>query len=218
MICVFSTTTTKKKQTKRILKKSKKPETQVDTEVLDNRLTRLEKKVEAMSRFNIPEAIDKFVKAHLMKKVLPKGAMNFGEIRQEKATMQRMPKYSSKSFDKDSLMEYDQKDKLLKMMTKFESYDKHPAHKALYNALVKSLIVDKDEMDKQLKDQSTPKKRRRDGNDQDPAAGSEKEKKKRESKKIVHDVEMDVAKSIEEDVVDAEDPSQADASVPKSYK
>ncbi|GJW93219.1 hypothetical protein Tco_0172891 [Tanacetum coccineum] len=37
---------------------SKKPKTQVDTSVLDSRATRLEKKVEAMSRFIIPEARD----------------------------------------------------------------------------------------------------------------------------------------------------------------
>ncbi|GJX30071.1 hypothetical protein Tco_0238150 [Tanacetum coccineum] len=51
----------KRSKTKVLLKKSKKPQTQVDTEVLDNRLTRLERKVDAMSRFNLPKAIDKSV-------------------------------------------------------------------------------------------------------------------------------------------------------------
>ncbi|GJW80779.1 hypothetical protein Tco_0144754 [Tanacetum coccineum] len=54
------------------LQKSRKPETKVDTDVLDTRLTRLEKKVKAVSKFNIPESIDKFVQAHLKKNVLPK--------------------------------------------------------------------------------------------------------------------------------------------------
>ncbi|GKC02140.1 hypothetical protein Tco_0993750 [Tanacetum coccineum] len=51
----------KRSKTKQILEKSKQPETQVDTSALDNRLTRLEKKVDAMSRFNLPEEIDKSV-------------------------------------------------------------------------------------------------------------------------------------------------------------
>ncbi|GJX92142.1 hypothetical protein Tco_0345468 [Tanacetum coccineum] len=78
----------------------------------------VDKKDEAMSSFNIPEAIDKSVKAHLMKNVLLKGAQNFGKIRKEKATKQSILKYSTTPFDEDSLMEYDQKDKLLKMMMK----------------------------------------------------------------------------------------------------
>ncbi|GKD23296.1 hypothetical protein Tco_1224999, partial [Tanacetum coccineum] len=97
----------KRSKTKRIIKKSKKLETQVDTKVLDKRLTRLEKKVEALSRFNIPEAINKSVKAHLMKNVLPKDAPDFGKTRQEKATKQSMLKCSTKPFDEDSLTKYD---------------------------------------------------------------------------------------------------------------
>ncbi|GJV14841.1 putative ribonuclease H-like domain-containing protein [Tanacetum coccineum] len=87
------------------LLKSSKPETQVDFDVLDNRITRLEK-VDAMSRFNIPEAIDKSVKAHL-KKTLPKDVLEFGKIKSEKAAKQQMPKYSTTPFDEASLEEYD---------------------------------------------------------------------------------------------------------------
>ncbi|GJY10461.1 hypothetical protein Tco_0378646 [Tanacetum coccineum] len=148
-----------RRKTKVLLKKSKKPDTQVDVDVLDNRLTRLEKKVDAMSKFNTPEAIDKSVQAYLKKNVLPKDVHDFGEIRQEKTAKQSMPKYATTPFDEDYLMEYDQKDKL-KMMMKSKLYDKHPAYRALYDALVQSLIVDEDDMDKQLEDQSTPKKRR----------------------------------------------------------
>ncbi|GJW62511.1 hypothetical protein Tco_0111846 [Tanacetum coccineum] len=206
-----------RRKTKVLLKKSKKPETQVDNEVLDNRLTRLEKKVEAMSKFNIPDAIDKSVQAHLKKNVLPKD-----------------------------------KDKLLQLMRKSKSYNKHPAHKALYDALMQSLIIDEDDIDKQFKDQSTPKKRHRDDNDQDPSIDTQKEKKKRKQKdsefskkdkdqarssnkgtspskssktdkhvnveETIHDVKMDVGESIKDDGVDAEDPTQANASVPKRDK
>ncbi|GJV72867.1 hypothetical protein Tco_1492862 [Tanacetum coccineum] len=138
------------------------------------------------------------------------------------------------------------------MMMKSKSYDKYLTYRALYDALMQSLIVDEDDMDKQLEDQSTPKKRGRDDNDQDPFIDSQKEKKKGKQKdyesskkdkdqigsskkgkssskssktdksinaeETIHDVEMDVGESVEEDVVDAEDPSQADASIPKSDK
>ncbi|GJV29043.1 hypothetical protein Tco_1385491 [Tanacetum coccineum] len=93
-----------------------------------------------------------------------------------------MPKYSTTPFDKDSLEEYDHKDKLLKLMRKSKSYNKHPAHKALYDALMQSLIIDEDDMDKLFEDQSSLKKRCRDDNDQDPSTDTQKEKKKKRKK------------------------------------
>ncbi|GJW45883.1 hypothetical protein Tco_0077529 [Tanacetum coccineum] len=134
-----------------MLVKSKKLETQVDTGELDNIVTILKKTVNAMSRFNIQDAIDKSSKSNLKKNVLLKYVL-------EKATKQSMPKYSTTPFDQATLDEYDEKDKLLKLMQKSNSYDKHPHHKPLYDALVLSLIIDEDDMDKQLEDQSTLKK------------------------------------------------------------
>ncbi|GJU01468.1 hypothetical protein Tco_1111806 [Tanacetum coccineum] len=142
---------------------------------------------------SVPEAIDKSAKAHLKKNVLPKDIVDFHKIIQEKAAKQSMPKYSATPFDQETLDEYDQKDKLFKLMMKSMSYDKHPAYRALYDALVQSLIVDENDMDKQLEDPPTPKKRH----------------------EIVHDVEMKGGESVKEDVVDADDPSQVDASAPK---
>ncbi|GJY00245.1 hypothetical protein Tco_0357263 [Tanacetum coccineum] len=210
-------------------KKSKKPKTKVDTDVLYTRLTRFKKKVEAVSKFNILEDIDKSVQAHLKKNVLPKDAPDLGKIKQEKASKQSMPKYSATPFDQASLDEYDQKDMLLKLMLKSKSYDKHPTHRALHDALVPSLLFDEDDMDKQPEDQSTSKKRRRDNNDKDKDQVGSSKKGKSPSKstktdkstnaeEIIHDVEMDAGESVKEDVVDAEDPSQADANVPKSDK
>nr|GEX78729.1 hypothetical protein [Tanacetum cinerariifolium]GEX80102.1 hypothetical protein [Tanacetum cinerariifolium] len=134
-------------------KKSKKPDTQVDTEVLDIRLTRLEKKVDAMSRFNIPEAINKSVKSYIMKNVLPKGASDFGP---EKEKKKRKQKY-------------------------FES-----------------LKNDKDQASSLRKGKSPSK--------------SSKTDKSIHEEEIVHDVEIEARESIKEDVVDAKDPSQVDAS------
>ncbi|GJV38659.1 hypothetical protein Tco_1411136 [Tanacetum coccineum] len=124
-----------------------------------------------MSRFNIPDAIDKSVQA-LLKNILPKDVLDFGKIELKKATKQSMPKYSTTPFDQVALDEYDQKDKLLKMMRKSMSYNTHLTHRALYGALMQSLIVDEDDMDKQLEEQSSQKKRHRDDQDQDPPADS----------------------------------------------
>ncbi|GJU92093.1 hypothetical protein Tco_1304516 [Tanacetum coccineum] len=102
----------KRSKIKRILKISKRMESQVDVGELENRVTRLEKKVRVMSSFNLLDAIDNFFKAHL-KNVLPKYVPDFGKIKIEKAK-ESMPK----------------------------SYTKHPTQKALFNALELSLSVD----------------------------------------------------------------------------
>ncbi|GJW59988.1 hypothetical protein Tco_0109323 [Tanacetum coccineum] len=116
----------KRSKIKRILKKSKKPNTQVDSGELESRVTRLEKTVTAISRFNLPDAIDKYVKAHL-KNILPKDLPDFGKIKLKKAAKKSLPK-------------------------ECKAYNRHPTHKALYDALAVSLSVDEDDMDKQLAD------------------------------------------------------------------
>ncbi|GJT72029.1 reverse transcriptase domain-containing protein [Tanacetum coccineum] len=138
---------TKRIKTKVLVKKYKKPASQVDTGELDSRVTRLVKTVNAMSRFNLPEAIDKSVKAHL-KNILPKDVPDFGMIKLDKAAKKSMPKYSTTPFDQAALYEFDQKDKMLQMMRKSNSYSKHPIHKALFDALALSLSVDEDNMDR----------------------------------------------------------------------
>ncbi|GJS36832.1 hypothetical protein Tco_0535214 [Tanacetum coccineum] len=84
--------------------KSKKPESQFDNDELDSRVTRLEKTITAMSRFNLPEAIVKSVKDHL-KNVLHKDVPDFGKIKLEKSAKQSMPKYSTTLFDQAALGE-----------------------------------------------------------------------------------------------------------------
>nr|GEV07623.1 hypothetical protein [Tanacetum cinerariifolium] len=171
----------KRRKLKIILKKSMKPDTQVDSGELKNRVTRLEKKVHVMSSFNLPEAIDKFVKAHL-KNVLPKDVLDFGKIKIEKAAKKSITKYSATPFDPIALMIYDLKDNLFKMMREYKVYNRHPAHKALYDALVVFLSVDEDNIDKHLKNLSVQKKRRMDDHDQDPPAYADKESKKKKRK------------------------------------
>ncbi|GKA50147.1 hypothetical protein Tco_0743220 [Tanacetum coccineum] len=88
--------------------KSNKPDSQVESGELECRITRLEKKVHAMSSFNLLEAIDKFVKAHL-KNVLPKDVPYYSKIKLEKAK-KSMPKNSSTPVDQAALDEFEEKD------------------------------------------------------------------------------------------------------------
>ncbi|GJU44974.1 hypothetical protein Tco_1202240 [Tanacetum coccineum] len=148
---------TKRIKTKILLKKSRKPKTQVNTGALESRVTRLEKTVNAMSWFNLLEEIDKSVKAHL-KYILPKDLPDFGKIKLEKPANKSLPKYSTTPFDQPALDIYDPKDKLFKMMRNCKAYNRHPTHKALYDALAVSLNVDEDDMDKQLKVSPVQKK------------------------------------------------------------
>ncbi|GJS16250.1 zf-CCHC domain-containing protein, partial [Tanacetum coccineum] len=127
---------------------SKKPKQQVDADVIVKRLTRLEKKVEAILKIDHSEAINKSGQAHL-KKVLSIAAPDFGKLKQDKAAKQSTPKCTTKPFDEASLNEYDQKNKLMKLMMNSKSYNTHQAHKALYDALPASLLIDKDDMDNQ---------------------------------------------------------------------
>ncbi|GJR21946.1 hypothetical protein Tco_0970473 [Tanacetum coccineum] len=93
-----------------------------------------------------------------------------------------MPKHSSTPFDQAALDEFDEKEKLFQMMSKSRSYNRHPTHKALYDALAISLSVDEDDMEKELKQQPSQKKRRCDDQDQDLSADPSKEKKKKMQK------------------------------------
>ncbi|GJZ49398.1 hypothetical protein Tco_0603588 [Tanacetum coccineum] len=135
-----------------------------DDESLENIVYRLERQVDALSKFNIQESIDKFIEARLKQIDFSKDIPKFGKIKQEKAAKQSMPKHLSTKFNKAALAMYDQKDKLYKMIDGFKTYNKHPAHKALFNALTVSLSVDEDDM-VNLADPTILKKRRRDDHD-----------------------------------------------------
>ncbi|GKF00639.1 hypothetical protein Tco_0027562 [Tanacetum coccineum] len=120
---------------------------------MEIQLIRLEKKVEAISKIDHSEAINKSVQTHL-KKVLPIATPDLA-----------------------SLNEYDHNNKLMKLMMKSKSFNTHPVDKKLYDALMDSLLVDENDMDHQYNDQPSQKKRHHD--DQDPPANADKDTKKR---------------------------------------
>ncbi|GKB87775.1 hypothetical protein Tco_0960047 [Tanacetum coccineum] len=90
-----------------------------------------------------------------------------------------MPKFSATPYDQAAEAEFKQKDILFKMMRESKSYEKHAKHKALYDALMLSLIQKEDDLDRVI-----PDLRKRDLNEnEDPFAGSNQGKRKRSSRK-----------------------------------
>nr|GEY23784.1 hypothetical protein [Tanacetum cinerariifolium] len=90
-------------------------------------------------------------------------------LQKEQAEKQQMPEYSIKSFDKAAHDEYDQKSTLFQTMIKSKSFNKHPSHKALYYALMESLLADKEGMDQGVAD-LLKKKRQHDDQKEDLSA------------------------------------------------
>ncbi|GJW13749.1 hypothetical protein Tco_0017882 [Tanacetum coccineum] len=90
-----------------------------------------------------------------------------------------MPKFSATPYDQAAKAEFKQKEILSKMMREFKSYEKYPTHKALYDALMLSLIQDEDDLDRVI---LVLRKRDR-KEDEDPSTGSNQGKRKRSSGK-----------------------------------
>nr|GEX44473.1 hypothetical protein [Tanacetum cinerariifolium] len=83
----------------------------------------------------------------------------------EHANKQQVPKSSITSFDTVALDKFDQKTTLFNIITKSKSLNTIPKHKALYHALMESILKDKYAMDKGVADEL--KKRKLDDADKD---------------------------------------------------
>nr|GEW06685.1 reverse transcriptase domain-containing protein [Tanacetum cinerariifolium] len=97
--------------------------------------------------------------------------------------VKRMSSQQKKKFFKDIDEEHKHKDILFKMMMASKSYERHPAYKALYDALLESIFVDENDMDRLAKDPTSQRKRRHEDKDEAPSAGSDQGKKKRNNRK-----------------------------------
>ncbi|GJU12228.1 hypothetical protein Tco_1134624 [Tanacetum coccineum] len=137
------------------------------------------------------------------------------KIKQEHASKQKWSKHSTTPFDKIMENKYKQKDILFKMMMASKSYEKHPAHKELYNALIQSLFLDQDDMDQAATamGQSALLKRKHDDQNEDPiesSKGSAPHKTSKSGKSVtaeepdeehVHDMSLDVEENIVNEMV-----------------
>ncbi|GJQ95262.1 hypothetical protein Tco_0006401 [Tanacetum coccineum] len=127
----------------------------------------------------LPKAVSDFVILGIESKVHEK-------IKLEHATKQPLPKHLEKPFDQAAKAKYDQKEILFKMMRDSKSHEKHPTYKALYDALMLSLVLDEDDIERaKATEPPTQKKRRHDDKDQDPRAGSDQGMKKSKKSKDV---------------------------------
>ncbi|GKC00095.1 hypothetical protein Tco_0986231 [Tanacetum coccineum] len=70
------------------------------------------------------------------------------EIKMDHARKQQVPKETITSSDTTALEEFDQKTTSFNTMTKSKSFNKSPKHRALYHALMESILEDEDVMDK----------------------------------------------------------------------
>ncbi|GKC15506.1 hypothetical protein Tco_1012288 [Tanacetum coccineum] len=134
-----------------MIKKSHNPYSHADDTPLGNKVYRLERKVEALSKFNIQAAIDKSVEARLKQIKLPKGIPDFKKIKLEKVAKQNVPKTS---WNKTATAIYDKKKRVV------------------------SLSINEDDMDR-IFGKSCQTKRKTDDHDKDPSLNADKDPKKR---------------------------------------
>ncbi|GJT09332.1 hypothetical protein Tco_0856374 [Tanacetum coccineum] len=107
------------------------------------------------------------------------------KVKMKQETKQQEPKYTITSSDSAELQEFDQKRTLFKTMTKTKSFNKNTKHKALYHALIESILEDEDAMDKGVVDKS--KKRKPNDADKDegpPARPDQRLKRKKTGKEL----------------------------------
>ncbi|GJZ10842.1 hypothetical protein Tco_0545601 [Tanacetum coccineum] len=107
----------------------------------------------------------------------------FIKVKQELAAKEKMPKYSTTPYDQAAEDEHKQKEILFQMMMVSKSHEKHPSHKALYDALIQYLLVDENDMDRLVVHPASKRKRQHDNKDPDPSTGSHQGMKKRRTEK-----------------------------------
>ncbi|GJV96065.1 hypothetical protein Tco_1547642 [Tanacetum coccineum] len=115
------------------------------------RVSTLEKDVKELKKVDHTTVLQKHteeLKQELKQQESHKHVYEIIKTKQEHAVKEKMSKYSTKPFDQTTENGYKQKDILFQMMIASKSYKKHLAYKALYNALIQSLLMDEDDMDR----------------------------------------------------------------------
>ncbi|GJS11026.1 hypothetical protein Tco_0367822 [Tanacetum coccineum] len=112
-----------------------------------------------------------------------KSTKEIKKIKIEHARNQQEPKETITSSDTSTFEEFDQKLTLFQTMTNSKSFNRGPKQRALYHALMESILEDKDAMDEGVADKL--KKRKQDDADKDkgPSAGSNRGLKRHKTSK-----------------------------------
>ncbi|GJT22943.1 hypothetical protein Tco_0892880 [Tanacetum coccineum] len=98
---------------------------------------------------------------------LEKSASKILKINKEQVEKQNMPQYITKSTNKATLKEYDQKSALYQTLHENKSFNRNLTNHALYHVLMKALIEDENAMDKGVADTIKNHKRQHDDDDDD---------------------------------------------------
>nr|GEY78387.1 hypothetical protein [Tanacetum cinerariifolium] len=77
---------------------------------------------------------------------VPKAVKEYLGSSLDNAMHKKVPKETITSFDTTALIEFDQKTTLFETMTKFKSFNRSPKQRALYHALIESILEDEDVM------------------------------------------------------------------------
>ncbi|GJV73889.1 hypothetical protein Tco_1493884 [Tanacetum coccineum] len=112
-----------------------------------------------------------------------KSVEDIREIKKAHARKKQVPKETITSFDTTTIVEFDQKTTLFKIMTKSKSFKKSPKQRDLYHALMESILEDEDAMDEGFADKLKKKKQDDADKDEGPFVGSDRGLKRRKTSK-----------------------------------
>nr|GEV06846.1 hypothetical protein [Tanacetum cinerariifolium] len=126
--------------------------TNAETEDVDNEnkdvkeLKDLNKSTKVISTIQskVPKAVKEYLGSSLDDAMHKKSVEDIQEIKIEQARKQQVPKETITSFDTTTLVKFDQKTTLFESMTKSKSFNKSPKQRALYHALMESIVDDED--------------------------------------------------------------------------
>ncbi|GJX76413.1 hypothetical protein Tco_0323224 [Tanacetum coccineum] len=112
-----------------------------------------------------------------------KSVEDIQEIKMEHARKQQVPKETITSSDTTALEEFDQKTNLFETTNKSKSFNKSPKQRALYHALMESILEDEDVMEEGVVDNLKKTKLDDADKDEGPSAGSDRGLKRRKISK-----------------------------------
>nr|GEZ22848.1 hypothetical protein [Tanacetum cinerariifolium] len=112
-----------------------------------------------------------------------KSVKDIREIKMEHARKQQVPKETITSSDTTDLTEFDQKTTLFETMIKSKSFNKSLKKRALYHALMESILEDEDAIDEGVADKLMKRKPDDADKDKGPFAGSDRGLKRRKTSK-----------------------------------
>ncbi|GKB94322.1 hypothetical protein Tco_0980459 [Tanacetum coccineum] len=141
---------------------------------LHQRVTDLEKDVQELKNVDNSTKVISTIKSEVPKAKDLGSNMHLRKVPKTSDSMQESSKCLKKTtlFETTALEEFDQKTTLFETMTKFKSLNKSPRHRALYHALMESILEDEESMDEAVAEKLKKRKPNDADKDKGPSAGS----------------------------------------------